>query len=81
MPITDLIFSPPRGTLHTVDNGSDVDHGKRVKDAIMLALLLKPPKNSTQEAWVVSIMENHKYDLRRMRVTMGGKLRNGGGNM
>jgi hypothetical protein len=58
-----------------------VGRGKHVKAAVMKASPFKQPKNSTQEQWIVSILENNKYKLKRLRVAMAGKMINGGGNL
>jgi hypothetical protein len=36
-------------------------------------LLKRSTKDITEEDWVVSIMEENKYSLNRMRSAMGGK--------
>jgi hypothetical protein len=44
----------------------------------MKASQFKRPKNSTEEEWIVSIMKANKYDLKRMRNAMSGRIDNGG---
>jgi hypothetical protein len=41
--------------------------GKSIKDAVMKAPQFKRPPNTTDEEWVVSIMENTHYDLETMK--------------
>jgi hypothetical protein len=67
-----------RGTLHTANNDSDVDRAKHVKDTVMKASQFKQPKKSTEEEWIISIMKENKYDLKRMRNAMSGRIDNGG---
>jgi hypothetical protein len=67
--------------LHTADDSSDVKRGKHVKNTVMKASQFKRPKKSTEEEWVVSIMKANKYELKRMRSAMAGKMVNGGGNL
>jgi hypothetical protein len=66
--------------LHTASDRLDVTRGKRVKDAVMQAPQFRQPWLS-EEQWVVSILEENKYKLKRLRTAMTGKMANGGGNL
>ena len=70
---------PPliRGSLHTASNSLDVGRGKHVKDAVMKAPQFKRPKDSTQEQWVVSILEKNQYTLKKLKTAMASKVANG----
>ena len=74
-------LSLTRGSLQTASERLDMGRGKHVKVAVMKASQFKQPRNSTQEQWIVSILENSKYKLKRLRVAMAGKMVNGGGNL
>jgi hypothetical protein len=67
--------------LHVADNNSNVDRARQVKDSVMKASQFKQPTDTTQDKWLVSIIENFGYDLGRMRTAMSKSMRNSGGNL
>ena len=48
-----------------------------MKDAVMKASQFKRPKDSTQEQWMVSILEKNKYQLKRLKTAMAVKMASG----
>jgi hypothetical protein len=68
-----------RGTLYTPQLALDVGRGKAVKDAIMTSAKFARPKDSTDEQWIVSILQKSKYSLDYLRLIMAQKTR--GGNL
>jgi hypothetical protein len=58
-----------RGTLFTPKK-LDQDRAKSIKDLIVQAPQFARPENSTEEEWIVCIMNESGYSLERMKKTV-----------